>query len=176
MPEKEKRNELIKELWEQGLSGREILTRLEQAGYRDLKDGKSLTGVIARMKRRGILPKERPGVTKVKGDRLEAVARVAKARPVSGAVDKLPSKKLHKLASEEMRISISLRVDQIEALDRLRREITRKRTGGREAERITKGSILRVYIDALSDRRVDTKGINSEQELLTRVLHNLASE
>ena len=172
MPEKEKRNELIKELWEQGLSNREILTRLKQAGYGELKNEKSLSGVIARMKRRGILPMERPGV----GDRLEAVAKYAKASPVSGAVDKLLSKKLHKLTSEEMRISISLRVDQIEALDRLRREITRSRTGGQETERITKGSIIRAYIDALVSRKVDTRRIDSEQELLNRVLHSLGSE
>ena len=176
MPEKEKRNELIKELWEQGLSNRDILSKLKQAGYGELKDQKSLSGVIARMKRRGILPRERPGIMEVKGDRLEAVARYAKVRPVSNAVDKLPNEKVHKLASEAMRISVSLRVDQIEALDRLRREITRKRTGGREAERITKGSIVRAYIDALMDRKIDAKGIDSEQELLNRVLYNLGSE
>ena len=181
MPEKEKRNEHIKELWEQGLSNREILSRLKETGYKDLKDEKSLSGVIARMKRRGVLPKERQ---EVKGDRLAAVAKYAKASPVSGAVDnllskvahKLPSEKLHKLRSEEMRISISLRIDQIEALDRLRREIIRKRTGGQETERITKGSIVRAYIDVLSDRKIDTKGIDSEAELLNRVLHHLGSE
>ena len=104
------------------------------------------------------------------------MARYAKVRPESAAVHKILGEGVHKIPSEEMRISINLRIDQIETLDRLRREITWKRIGGKETERITKSSIVRAYIDALVGRKVDTKGIDSEQELLNRVLHSLGSE
>ena len=42
--EKSKRNKLIEKLWLEGKSNREILTRLKQAGYRDLQDTKSFGG------------------------------------------------------------------------------------------------------------------------------------
>ena len=62
MTEKPKRNALIIRLWNEGKSNQEILTTLKRAGYKDLKDTHSLSGVIARLKRRGELPRERPQV------------------------------------------------------------------------------------------------------------------
>jgi len=59
MPAKEKRNALIVRLYNEGKSNQEILTALKRAGYKDLKDTHSLSGVIARLKRRGEIPKER---------------------------------------------------------------------------------------------------------------------
>lgn len=60
MPVKEKRNALIIKLFNQGKSNQEILTTLKRAGYKGIKDTHSLSGVIARLKRTGKLPKERP--------------------------------------------------------------------------------------------------------------------
>ncbi|MEA1965187.1 MAG: CopG family transcriptional regulator [Candidatus Aerophobetes bacterium] len=57
---KEKRNTLIIKTWNEGKSNQEILTTLKRAGYKDLKDTHSLSGVVARLKRVGKLPKERP--------------------------------------------------------------------------------------------------------------------
>ena len=58
MPAKEERNALIVKLYGDK-TNREILTALQRAGYKDLKDTRSLTGTIARLKRAGKLPKER---------------------------------------------------------------------------------------------------------------------
>ena len=60
MPAKERRNALIVRLYNEGKSNQEILTALKRAGYKDLKDTHSLSGVIARLKRRGEIPRERP--------------------------------------------------------------------------------------------------------------------
>jgi len=59
MPAKEQRNKLIINLWKQGKRNPEILTGLKRAGYKDLKNTKSLTGVLARLKRAGELLGER---------------------------------------------------------------------------------------------------------------------
>lgn len=72
-PIKPKRNALIIKLWNKGKNNQEILTALKRAGYKDLVDTHSLSGVISRLKRTGKLPRERPGqeLTKIEREGIE---------------------------------------------------------------------------------------------------------
>jgi hypothetical protein len=74
---KGKRNALIVKLWNEGKGNQEILTRLKRAGYKDLANTHSLSGVISRLKRSGKLPKERPGqeLTKIEREGIRDLER-----------------------------------------------------------------------------------------------------
>lgn len=105
MPQpKEKRNALIIRLWNEGKTNQEILTSLKRAGYKDLVDTHSLSGVISRLKRTGKLPKERPdqGLTRIEKERIREVERgfggVVKLK-VGKQVDKSISGQVHKRAT-----------------------------------------------------------------------------
>jgi hypothetical protein len=60
---KQERNALIANLYFEGKTHREIITELRGRGYRDLKDTRSLSRVISKLKEKGVIPTKRPDLT-----------------------------------------------------------------------------------------------------------------
>jgi len=81
--------------------------------------------------------------------------------------------RIPKFKTFEVKLSILLREDQLEHLTNLERQIMRQRSSENKKERITKNSIIRVYIDVLSSVQFDTSEIRDEAELLRRVKSKL---
>jgi len=74
-----------------------------------------------------------------------------------------------KFRTFEVKLSILLREDQLEILEKLTREIMANRDSTNKRERITKNTILRAYIDALKDLDIGKENIADEAELLRRI-------
>jgi len=79
------------------------------------------------------------------------------------------SSKLPKFRTYEVKLTLRLREDQLEFLNKLEREIMKKRSKPNRKERITKNSILRAMIDAFSEVNIDTAEIAEESELVSRL-------
>ena len=89
---------------------------------------------------------------------------------------RLPSKKrkthsetLPKFKTFEVRLTSLLREDQLEFLDKLTRDIQKNRASEFRKERITKNTLIRVFIDAFMDVKIDTSDIPDEKTLLKKV-------
>jgi len=78
------------------------------------------------------------------------------------------SSRVPKFQTYEVRLTLRLGESQLEFLSRLEREIMKKRTPANRKERITKNSILRAMIDAVSNLDIDTREIGDETELINR--------
>lgn len=82
---------------------------------------------------------------------------------------KTPSEALPKFKTFEVRLTSLLREDQLEFLDKLTRDIQKNRASEFKKERITKNTLIRVFIDAFMDTEIDTSDIPDEKTLLKRV-------
>ena len=69
-----------------------------------------------------------------------------------------------------VRLTVPVRPDQEELLTRIVRTITQNRDKHHRSQRITKATIIRAYIDALSTLPLDINDITDEKVLLGRVL------
>jgi hypothetical protein len=74
-----------------------------------------------------------------------------------------------------VRLTVPVRVDQEELLTRIVRSVSSSRDKAHKKERITKATIIRAYIDALSTVSVDLSNISDEKVLLQRILEALAN-
>ncbi|HOL66266.1 MAG TPA: hypothetical protein PKX93_02255 [bacterium] len=74
-----------------------------------------------------------------------------------------------KFRTFEVRLTTLLRSDQLEFLERLVREIQKNRSTAYRQERITKNTLIRVFIDTFKEARFDTTNIPDESALLQRV-------
>lgn len=81
--------------------------------------------------------------------------------------------KMPKFKTYEVKLSILLRQDQLDHLTNLEWQIMRNRSSANKKERITKNSILRAYIDVLSNLEIDTSEIPDEKELFKRLKSKL---
>lgn len=72
-----------------------------------------------------------------------------------------------------VRLTVPVRPDQEELLTRIARTITQNRDRHHRAQRITKATIIRAYIDALSTLTFDIDDISDEKVLLNRILDSL---
>jgi len=73
----------------------------------------------------------------------------------------------------EVRLTSLLREDQLEFLEKLIREIHKNREPQYRKERITKNTLIRVFIDAFQNVKFDIKNIPDEETLLERVLEKV---
>ncbi len=69
-----------------------------------------------------------------------------------------------------VRLTVPVRPDQEEALSRTVRIISQSRSKQNRTQRITKATVIRAYIDALSSLAVDLEEIPDEAALLERLL------
>jgi len=76
---------------------------------------------------------------------------------------------LPKFKTFEVRLTSLLREDQLDFLEKLTREVQKNRAPEFRKERITKNTLIRVFIDAFMDTEIDTANIPDEETLLQRV-------
>lgn len=81
--------------------------------------------------------------------------------------------KIPKFQTFEVRLTALLREDQLEFLEKLIRDIHKNREPQYRKERITKNTLIRVFIDAFRNVKFDIKNIPDEETLLERVLEKV---
>lgn len=76
-------------------------------------------------------------------------------------------------SAPSVRLTVPVRPDQEELLTRIARTITQNRDNEHRSQRITKATIIRAYIDALSSLPMNINNISDEKTLLQHVLDSL---
>lgn len=76
---------------------------------------------------------------------------------------------LPKFKTFDVRLTSLLREDQLDFLEKLIRDIQKNRAPEYRKERITKNTLIRVFIDAFMDKKIDTSDIPDEEALLARI-------
>ena len=89
----------------------------------------------------------------------------------SSLISRISDIQNHSLPS--VRLTVPVRPDQEELLTRIARTITQNRDRQHRSQRITKATIIRAYIDALSTLPLNIDDITDEKVLLQRVLDSL---
>jgi hypothetical protein len=84
--------------------------------------------------------------------------------------------KLPKYKTFEVRLTTLLREDQLDFLEKLIRDIHKNRDPQYRKERITKNTLIRVFIDAFQNVNFNIKNIPDEEELLKRVLEKIVKD
>ena len=83
---------------------------------------------------------------------------------------KRAGEKVPKFQTFEVRLTALLRDDQLEFLEKLVRDIRKNRTSEFKKERITKNTLIRVFLDAFREANLDLSNVSDEETLLARVL------
>jgi len=78
-----------------------------------------------------------------------------------------------KFKSFEVRLTVLLRDDQLAFLEEMVRTIRKSRAPEFRKERITKNTLIRVFIDAFRSAQMDCSNIPDEEALLARAKHLL---
>lgn len=73
-----------------------------------------------------------------------------------------------------VRLTVPVRPDQEEVLTRIVRTISTNRSKNNRQQRITKASIIRAYIDAMSSITLDYEEIPDEKEIVRRLVSALS--
>lgn len=76
-------------------------------------------------------------------------------------------------SSPSVRLTVPVRPDQEEALTRIVRTISTNRSKDNRQQRITKASVIRAYIDAMSSITMDYDEIPDEKEMVRRLMEAL---
>lgn len=85
----------------------------------------------------------------------------------SGLVSSIADIEEQSVAS--VRLTVPVRPDQEEVLTRIVRTISTNRSKNNRQQRITKASIIRAYIDAMTSLAIDYEEIPNEQEFARRL-------
>ncbi len=98
-------------------------------------------------------------------------SKKAKHKPKKESSEPTNSKttEVPKFRSFEVKLSVLLRENQLDFLEKLTREIMTSRDSGNKKERITKNTIIRTLIDALKDLEINKMNIPDETELFKRI-------
>ncbi len=75
-----------------------------------------------------------------------------------------------------VRLTVPVRPDQEEALTRIVRTISTSRSKDNREQRITKASVIRAYIDAMSSVTMDYEEIPDEKEMVRRLVEALTTQ
>lgn len=81
-----------------------------------------------------------------------------------------PKGVIPKFQTFEVKLTTLLNENQLDFLEKLVREIKKNRAAPYRKERITKNTLIRVFIDTFMQSNFDTKNIPDEKTLLARVL------
>ena len=84
-------------------------------------------------------------------------------------VQKSGTSKVPKFETFEVKLSILLRSDQLEFLEKLSREVMKNRDKASRQERITKNTAVRACLDVLREIEFDKNNIPDEEELRRRI-------
>lgn len=87
--------------------------------------------------------------------------------------EEVEEKRIPKYKTFEVRLTSLLREDQLEFLEKLIRDIHKNREPQYRKERITKNTLIRVFIDAFRNVKFNLKNIPDEETLLERVLEKV---
>ncbi|MCM8832611.1 MAG: hypothetical protein NC816_01625 [Candidatus Omnitrophica bacterium] len=96
-----------------------------------------------------------------------------KSEVIQKKEEKREVKEIPKFKTFEVRLTTLLREDQLEFLEKLIRDIHRNREPQYRKERITKNTLIRVFIDAFRNVNFNIKNIPDEEELLNRILEKV---
>jgi len=101
-----------------------------------------------------------------------------KVEEEKGKEDIIEEKKenIPKYKTFEVRLTSLLREDQLEFLEKLIREIHKNREPQYRKERITKNTLIRVFIDAFKNVKFNIKNIPDEETLLERILEKVIKD
>lgn len=113
-----------------------------------------------------------PAVARRKPERKTEKQEPANGKPAenrSSEVQKVVTSKGPKFETFEVKLSILLRGDQLEFLEKLTREVMKKRDRANRQERITKNTVVRACLDAVREIEFDTANIPDEEELRRRI-------
>ncbi|MDI6751777.1 MAG: hypothetical protein QME07_02815 [bacterium] len=102
------------------------------------------------------------------GKGVDALFEVTKPEHLDIIKEKQGSK-LPKFRTFEIKLSILLKANQLDYLNKFEKKIMINRSSQNKKERITKNSIIRCAVDLLSKLDIDTKEIADERELSLRV-------
>lgn len=86
------------------------------------------------------------------------------------------SSEVPKFKTFDVKLSILLRDDQLEFLEKLTRDIMANRDSAHKQERITKNTVLRACIDALNGVTLNIQNISDEEELRRRIAAGMQRE
>jgi hypothetical protein len=75
-----------------------------------------------------------------------------------------------------VRLTVPVRPDQEEVLTRIVRTISTNRSKSNRQQRITKASIIRAYIDAMSSILLNYDEISDEKEMVRRLVETLSDQ
>lgn len=75
-----------------------------------------------------------------------------------------------------VRLTVPVRPDQEEVLSKMVRTISQNRSRQNRVQRITKATLIRAYIDALSSLAIDLNEIPDEAALLDRILESMRQQ
>jgi len=75
-----------------------------------------------------------------------------------------------------VRLTVPVRPDQEEVLTRIVRTISTNRSKSNRQQRITKASIIRAYIDAMSSVTLDYDEISDEKEMVRRLVEAFSDQ
>ena len=93
----------------------------------------------------------------------------------SSEVPKLRTSKVPKFETFEVKLSVLLRSDQLEFLEKLAREIMKNRDKTHRQERITKNTLVRAGVDMLKELAFEKGNISNEEELRRRIRQKAAA-
>ncbi|MCM8784630.1 MAG: hypothetical protein NC827_00015 [Candidatus Omnitrophica bacterium] len=99
-----------------------------------------------------------------------------KIKEIQEDKEKVEIKGIPKFKTFEIRLTTLLREDQLEFLEKLIRDIHKNRSPQFRKERITKNTLIRVFIDAFQNVNFNIKDIPDEKELLKRVLEKVVRD
>ena len=102
------------------------------------------------------------------GKGVDALFEVTKPESLEIIQEKYSSK-LPKFRTFEVKLSILLKTNQLDNLNKFERKIMIGRSSQNKKERITKNSIIRCAVDLISKLDIDTKEIADERELSLRI-------
>ncbi len=107
----------------------------------------------------------------------ESAEKVSVEREVelhlSAKKKKKEAERLPKFKTFDIRLTSLLREDQLEFLEKLIRDIQKNRAPEYRKERITKNTLMRVFIDTFMDVKIDTADIPDEETLLKKVRQSI---
>ncbi len=99
---------------------------------------------------------------------------MVKIEKITGLVSSIADIEEQSVAS--VRLTVPVRPDQEEVLTRIVRTISTNRSKNNRQQRITKASVIRAYIDALSSMALDYDEIPNEKEFAIRLVEAVSRQ